>query len=45
MSAGAGTEPGQFRLPIGIAAGPDGKLYVVDSDNARVQVFTTLDQQ
>jgi DNA-binding beta-propeller fold protein YncE len=40
---GAGTEPGQFRLPIGVAAGPDGKLYVVDSDNARVQVFNTLD--
>ncbi len=39
----AGTAPGQFRLPIGIAAGPDGKLYVVDSDNARVQVFSSLE--
>jgi streptogramin lyase len=38
-----GTAPGQFRVPTGIASGPDGKLYVVDSDNARVQVFTTLD--
>lgn len=38
----AGSGPGQFRVPVGIAAGADSKLYVVDSDNARVQVFTDL---
>jgi uncharacterized protein (TIGR03663 family) len=34
-----GTEPGQFNHPRGIAVGPDGNVYVVDSDNYRVQVF------
>ncbi len=43
FAGGPGTAPGQFRLPIGIAAGPDGQLYVVDSDNARVQVFSSLE--
>jgi DNA-binding beta-propeller fold protein YncE len=38
-----GTAPGQFHLPSGIAAGPDGKLYVLDSGNRRIQVFSTLD--
>jgi len=36
----AGTEAGQFNRPRGIAVGPDGEVYVVDSDNARVQVFS-----
>jgi uncharacterized protein (TIGR03663 family) len=34
-----GTEPGQFNHPRGLAVGPDGHLYVVDSDNHRIQVF------
>jgi uncharacterized protein (TIGR03663 family) len=34
-----GTESGQFNHPRGIAVGPDGYIYVVDSDNHRVQVF------
>lgn len=38
----AGNGPGQFRAPVGIAAGADNRLYVVDSDNARVQVFSDL---
>ena len=38
-----GAEPGQFRVPTGIATGPDGRLYVLDSDNGRVQVFSSLD--
>ena len=36
-SAGAG--PGQFNSPRGVAVGPDGSIYVVDSGNARVSVF------
>ncbi len=39
LVGGQGTDPGQFQLPLGIATGPDGQLYVVDSDNRRVQVF------
>jgi DNA-binding beta-propeller fold protein YncE len=34
-----GTEPGQFNHPRGVALGPEGDVYVVDSDNYRVQVF------
>jgi DNA-binding beta-propeller fold protein YncE len=34
-----GTEAGQFNHPRGLAVGPDGHLYVVDSDNHRIQVF------
>jgi uncharacterized protein (TIGR03663 family) len=33
----AGTEPGQFQGPRGIAYAPDGTLYVADSDNHRIQ--------
>ena len=36
---GPGTEPGQFKDPIGIAVGADGVIAVVDSGNARVQRF------
>ncbi len=38
-----GTNPGQFHMPTGIAVGPDGNLYVLDSGNGRIQVFSTLD--
>ena len=34
-----GTAPGQFNHPRGVAVGPEGNIYVVDSDNHRVQVF------
>ena len=33
----AGTQPGQFQRPRDIAAAPDGSLYVVDTDNSRIQ--------
>ena len=36
----AGTGKGQFNRPRGIACDTAGKLYVADSDNDRVQVFT-----
>jgi uncharacterized protein (TIGR03663 family) len=34
-----GIEPGQFNHPRGLAVGPEGNVYVVDSDNHRVQVL------
>ena len=34
-----GEGPGQFNLPRDIAVGPDGRVYVVDGANFRVQVF------
>ena len=37
---GRGSEPGQLHNPSGIAVGVDGNIYVSDSGNARVQVFT-----
>jgi uncharacterized protein (TIGR03663 family) len=37
-----GAEPGSFNLPVGVAFAPDGTLYVVDSNNARVQRFDAL---
>lgn len=35
-----GTEPGQFGAPSGVAVGADGKIYVLDSPNANIQVFS-----
>jgi DNA-binding beta-propeller fold protein YncE len=35
-----GTGPGQFEAPLGIAVGPEGRVFVVDSVNRRVQVFS-----
>lgn len=37
-SSGSGI--GQFQFPLGIATGPDGKVYVADSGNHRFQVFS-----
>jgi uncharacterized protein (TIGR03663 family) len=33
----AGIQPGQFQRPRDIAAAPDGTIYVVDTDNSRIQ--------
>ncbi len=38
---GEGTAEGQFNFPRAIAIGPDGNLYVADSENHRIQVFGT----
>ena len=37
--ARAGTGNGEFNYPGGLAAGRDGRLYVADQTNRRVQVF------
>jgi DNA-binding beta-propeller fold protein YncE len=36
---GPGTDPGLFRSPGGIAVDPEGRVYVLDRGNGRVQVF------
>jgi DNA-binding beta-propeller fold protein YncE len=35
----AGSGPGQFQEPVGIAVAPDGTIYVADTWNGRIQVF------
>lgn len=34
-----GTGPGEFNLPRDVAVGKDGRIYVVDGGNFRVQIF------
>jgi hypothetical protein len=37
-----GAYPGSFIDPTGIAIGPTGKIYVLDTNNCRVEVFGPL---
>ncbi|MBN1888829.1 MAG: TIGR03663 family protein [Thermoflexales bacterium] len=37
---GEGSQTGQFSAPHGLALGPDGSLYVADSNNHRIQKFS-----
>ena len=39
QAPGSGTEPGQFKDPIGVAVAPDGTILAVDSGNSRVERF------
>lgn len=39
IGSGEGSGNGQFYEPTGIAVSSDGKIYVVDSENNRVQIF------
>ena len=36
----AGGESGEFLYPISFGVGPDGRLFVLDAGNGRIQVFT-----
>ncbi len=35
-----GTEPGQFNLPHGIALDSNGRVFVADRENSRIQIFS-----
>jgi DNA-binding beta-propeller fold protein YncE len=37
-----GTGPGQFHLPHGIGVAPDGRVFVCDRENERIQVFSPV---
>jgi uncharacterized protein (TIGR03663 family) len=40
--AGAGSNPGQFNQPRGVAVSPDdARVYVLDTQNGRIEVFST----
>src|SRR6185295_18821931 len=36
----SGTGPGQFHLPHGIAVAADGRVFVCDRENDRIQIFS-----
>lgn len=40
-----GDSPGQFNVPHGIAVDADGRLYVCDRENSRIQLFSPAGEQ
>jgi DNA-binding beta-propeller fold protein YncE len=36
-----GTAPGQFHLPHSVGVAPDGRIFVTDRENDRIQIFTS----
>ena len=38
-SRGLGSGPGQMSLPLSMAGGADGRVYVLDAGNSRIEVF------
>ena len=40
LSRGVGNDPGWLLFPLSVDGGRDGRTYVLDAGNARVQVFT-----
>ncbi|MBI3753280.1 MAG: 6-bladed beta-propeller [Deltaproteobacteria bacterium] len=44
IGAERGSGNGQFYEPSGIAVAPDGRIYVVDSENNRVEIFNQAGQ-
>lgn len=39
LGTGAGKEAGAFLYPLSLDGSPDGRVYVLDAGNARIQVF------
>ena len=39
VGVGMGQEAGAFLVPLSLDAGPEGRVYVLDAGNARIQVF------
>ncbi len=39
LGSGVGQDEGEFIFPLSFDVGPDGRFYVLDADNARIQVF------
>ena len=41
LNTGIGSSEGTFSFPLSMDAGSDGRIYVLDAGNSRIQVFDT----